>query len=94
MMTSVSSINAHQAWLDNSAANVAGVNNQNPLKRESTIASDGANTPQTVTNVSEKPVEIAKEMTDQIMIPQAAEANADAIRTQDEMTGTLLNILA
>ena len=94
MMTSVSSINAHQAWLDNSAANVAGTNNQNPINRESTITSGSTNAPQTVTSVSEKPVEIAKEMTDQIMIPQAAEANADAIRTQDEMTGTLLNLLA
>jgi len=93
MMNSVSSLNAYSNWLDNSAANVANGSTNQSQSRSSTITSE-AGTPALNTTVEQKPVRLEKEMTDQVIIPKAAEASADAIRTQDEMTGTLLNILA
>ena len=93
MMNAVSSMNAYSGWLDNSAANVANGTTAQSQNRVSTITSEGGS-PTLNTTVEQKPVRLEKEMTDQVMIPKAAEASADAIRTQDEMTGTLLNLLA
>ena len=93
MMNAVSSLNAYSGWLDNSAANVANSTSSPSQNRSSTITEQGG-APTLSTTVEQKPVQLEKEMTDQVMIPKAAEASADAIRTQDNMTGALLNILA
>jgi flagellar hook protein FlgE len=93
MTNAVSSLNAYNQWLDNSAANVANSTTAEPTNRVSTVTSKN-DSPSLATNVAQKPVSLEKEMTDQVIIPNAAEASADAIRTEDEMTGTLLNLLA
>ena len=93
MMNAVSSLNAYSNWLDNSAANVANSSTNQSQNRSSTITSEESS-PTLETTVEQKPVRLEKEMTDQVIIPKAAEASADTIRAQDEMTGTLLNILA
>lgn len=38
--------------------------------------------------------DLAKELTDQIIVQDATEVNATAIKTQDEMLGSLLDIKA
>lgn len=92
-MNAVSSINAYSGWLDNSAANVAGSSNADSVNRQSTITSqNGAPTLQT--RAEKQDVSLEKEMTDQMVIPKAAEADAAAIRTENEMSGSLLNLLA
>lgn len=92
-MNAVSSLNAYNSWLDNSAANVAQSSVKEPQNRATAITSQNGS-PTAATTVEQKPVSLEKEMTDQVIIPNGAEASADAIRTEDEMTGTLLNILA
>lgn len=92
-MNAVSSINAYSGWLDNSAANVAGSNQADSVNRQSTITSQNG-APALQTQTEKQDVSLEKEMTDQIVIPKAAEADAAAIRTENETTGSLLNILA
>ncbi len=94
MTSSVSSLNAYQGWLDNSASNVANATNRNNSAVQSTINEGPGSNPTLSSTPTNQPVEMVREMTDQIVIPEAAEANADAIRTQDEMMGTLLDLLA
>lgn len=93
MTNAISSLNAYNSWLDNSAANVANGSTAQTQNRTSTITSENG-APSVQTQVEEKPVRLEKEMTDQVIIPNAAEASADAIRTEDQMTGTLLDMLA
>lgn len=93
MTNAISSLNAYNSWLDNSAANVANSTASNPQERTSTVTSQNGS-PALQTTVEQKNVSLEKEMTDQVILPNTAEASADAIRTQDEMTGSLLNILA
>lgn len=93
MTNAISSLNAYNSWLDNSAANVANGSTTQVHSRASTITSEKGS-PVLQTQVEEKPVRLEKEMTDQVIIPKAAEASADTIRTEDQMTGTLLDLLA
>ena len=93
MINAVASLNAYSQWMDNSASNVAGATSASSQTRKSTISSDNGS-PTLQTTVEQKPARLEKEMTDQVMIPKAAEASATAIRTEDEMMGTLLDLLA
>lgn len=94
MINNVSSINAYNSWLDNSASNVAHATKGGEKSLQSTIVSAQNNSPKLSTTLENRAVELQKEMTDQVMIPKGAEANAAAIRTQDQMNGSLLNLLA
>jgi flagellar basal body rod protein FlgG len=93
MTNSIASLNAHSGWLDNSAANVAGTTNRAPSRRESTITSQNGATALHTSTTAKAP-DMTKEMTDQLIIPKASEANAAAIKTASDMKGTLLNLLA
>jgi flagellar hook protein FlgE len=85
--------------MNNSATNVANVNTDNYVPRETTISesqngSTKANTTQAKSSSgSEKSqTDLSKEMTDQIGIEKVAASNVQAIRTQNEMLGSLLDI--
>jgi flagellar hook protein FlgE len=95
----ISSIQAHQSMLNNSAHNVANVNTDgfvptntrisggdNYVKAENSKAdNNGSKMSQT---------DLANEMTTQIIAVDATSVNVTALRTQDEMLGSLLDIKA
>ncbi|WP_345981043.1 hypothetical protein [Sulfurimonas sp. HSL3-2] len=96
--SNVSSIQAHQTFMNNNANNIANVNTDGfrPNDTRMTNSSDDTVTADTRLaddNGSEKSqTNLAKELPDQISITAAVSANVNAIRTQDAMYGSLLDI--
>ncbi len=93
----VSSIQAHQTMLNTNANNVANVNtdgfvpSDTRMSNESTSVS--ANTRLADDNGSTKSqTDLAKELPDQIIAQDAVAVNVSAIKTRDEMMGTLLDM--
>ena len=87
--TNISALNAHQTLMDINANNVANVNTQNFKPDEANIENG--------LKVNEKKgdrVELSKEITNQIIIENGFKAQIPAIKTQDEMTKSLLDIKA
>ncbi|MDD2829044.1 MAG: hypothetical protein PHW18_05665 [Sulfuricurvum sp.] len=98
--SNVSSLMSNQTYMNNNASNVANVNTDGYIPRNTTISetTNGgtkANTSMATSNGSEKSqTDLTKEVTDQISIEKVSEANVQAIRTQNEMLGSLLDIKA
>lgn len=84
--------------MNNNASNVANVNTDGYVPRNTTISetqngATKANTTLASSNGSEKSqTNLSKELTDQVAIEKVAQSNLQAIRTQDEMLGSLLDI--
>lgn len=95
----ISSIQAHQSMMNTSANNVANVNSDGFVPRDTRMtANDGgvrANTRMADDNGSTKSqTDLAKEIPDQIVAQKATALNVTAIKAQDEMFGSLLDIKA
>ena len=95
----VSSIQAHQTMLNNSASNVANVNTDGLRPRDTRMSevagSVSANTSLGVDSGSlRSQTDLTKEIPDQMVAQDASAVNIEAIRTQDEMIGSLLDIKA
>jgi flagellar hook protein FlgE len=98
--SNVSSLISNQTFMNNNASNVANANTDGYVPRNTTISetSNGAtkaNTTLADSNGStSSQTDLTKEITDQISIEKVSEANVQAIRTQNEMVGSLLDIKA
>ena len=96
--SNVSSIQANQVFLNNSANNVANVNTDGFVPSDTTLSDSTngnvvANTRSATNNGSpSSQTDLAKEIPDQINILDSVKANVSAIKTQDEMFGSLLDI--
>ena len=95
----ISSLQANQTFLNTSANNVANVNTDGFIPKDTRI-SDNKETPVANTRVADdtgskrSQSDLAKEIPDQIVAGGVAEANVATIKTADEMFGTLLDIKA
>jgi len=98
--TNLSSLQANQTFMDTNANNIANVNTDGFIPTDSRIVSNTANTPTATTRLadnngsSKSQTDLTKELTDQVTISGVQEANISAIKTQDQMFGTLLDIKA
>jgi len=96
--SNVSSILSNQTYMNNNAHNVANVNTdrfvpQNTTISETTGGATKANTSSATDNGSTRSqTNLAKELTDQMTIENVNAANVQAIRTRDDMMGSLLDI--
>ena len=88
MQVNVNSMQAHQAWMNQSANNVANVNTES-FEANRTVIEEG---PVPVSKSTGKATDLAKEMTDQVALSGGFEAQASVIKTYDEMLGTLLDM--
>ena len=97
--SNISSISSHQTMMNTSANNVANVNTDSFRPSDTNISSNG-NSTSTNTRLSDNTgsqtsqTNVAKELTDQIVTEDAVAVNVSAIKTQDEMLGSLLDIKA
>jgi flagellar hook protein FlgE len=98
LTNNVSSILAQQTLMDNSANNVANVNTDRFVP-DSGVAQGGAGgsveanlRSGTDSGSTTSQTDLSKEMTDQMAVEKTVDANAAAIRTQDQMYGSLLDI--
>lgn len=80
-------------WMNTSANNVANVNTQD-YKAIQTNISNQDNAVVAQSSQTENSTDLATELTDQITIDKSFEANANTIKTQDEMLGSLLDMKA
>jgi len=95
----LSSIIAHQTMMNVSANNLANVNTDGFRSVDTNISSSGnsveANTRLNDDSGSKKSqTDVSKELTDQIVAQDVTEVNITALKTQDEMLGSLLDIKA
>lgn len=96
--SNISSIQANQTLLNNSAYNIANVNNDGFIPADGRTVSGGNGTVKADlsaaadTGTMHSQTDLAKEMTNQIIIENSVGVNTAAIRTQDAILGTLLDI--
>ena len=93
MQVNISSMHAYEDWLSNNSNNIANVNTQDYKSIDTTLKNSSGNVTAHTTK-STNGVDLAKEITDQIVIKDGFNADATAIKTEDEMIGTVLNLLA
>jgi len=90
MQINSTSIQSHQMLMDINANNIANVNTKDFTAKEGRIG----NNLEISSIDTNKPTNITKKITNQIVIEDGFEAQIPVIKTQDEMIGTLLNIKA
>ena len=99
--SSISSMYAHQDLLNSSAHNIANSNTRNFERTDTRLVEGAQETVEASYTKIENDVEnsysntdLAKEFTDQILSYHAVGANAVALETQGEVSGTILDIKA
>jgi len=97
--SNVSSLQANQLFMNNNANNIANVNSDGFVPTNTTITDES----NSVTAKSEladstgsqkSQTDLAKEIPEQITIDGVAKANVTAIKAQDDVMGTLLDLKA
>ncbi|MDF1877916.1 hypothetical protein JHD47_08825 [Sulfurimonas sp. SAG-AH-194-L11] len=94
----VASLQANQIYLNTGANNIANVNTDRFIPRDTRITNSASQTPQAQVRLADdngskrSQTDLAKEIPDQIIQSGVAEANVAAIKTQDQIFGTLLDI--
>lgn len=91
MQVNANAMSSISNWMNNSAHNVANVNTEDFGATRTTITSQG-NTPVAQSTQSDNRTNLAKEISDQIVIEKSFEANANTIKAKDEMIGSLLDL--
>lgn len=95
----VSSLIAHQDFANVNAHNVANVNTEGFIPTRTTLNEGNggvsANFQSATDNGSSlSQTDLSRELTDQVIVQNGHEVQGTAIRTRDEMIGSLLDILA
>jgi flagellar hook protein FlgE len=90
LSVNINAMRAHSDWMAVNANNVANVNTED-FTANDTVITEGH-----VASIrpTAKETDLSKEIPDQIVIEKGFEAQTSAIRTQDEMLGTLLDMKA
>lgn len=97
--SNISSLQAHQTMMNSSANNVANVNSEKYVPTDVRMqSSENSVTPNVRiaddNGSANSQTDLSKELTDQIIVEDVTAANVAAIRTQDEMLGSLLDTKA
>lgn len=97
--SNISSIAAHQSMMNANANNIANANSERFIPTDTTITNSGSSvvaehSKAQDNNSLQSQTNLTKEIVNQITIEKATEANVKAIRTQDDILGSLLDIKA
>ena len=95
----VSSIQAHSTMLNTTGNNIANVNTDGFVPSDTRMSETGSSVTAYNTKVDDNgsrtsQTDLAKEIPDEIIAQNATGVNVAAIKTQDQMFGTLLDIKA
>jgi len=95
----LSSLQANQTFMDVNANNIANVNRDGFIPTETNIVDNKTSVTASLKSVdnngsTKSQTDLTKELTDQITIENVEKANVSAIKTQDAMFGSLLDIKA
>jgi len=91
MQVNANSMMSMSNWMSNSANNVANLNTQDYSATRTTMSNSGNAVVANSTKTG-NPTDLAKEVTDQMTIEKSVDANAQAIKSQDTMIGSLLDL--
>ena len=94
MQVNVNSMNAHVNWLNSNANNIANVNTKDHNATRTVLENNTQSSVEAVNSKTNKETNLSKELTNQIPIEKGFDAQVKAIKTQEEMMGGILNILA
>ncbi|MDO8453124.1 MAG: hypothetical protein Q7S59_00975 [Sulfurimonas sp.] len=96
--SNISSIQSHQTMMNVNANNVANVNSDGFVPSSVKMSSNGnsvsANSRMADNSSLKSQTDLTKEIPDQIVVQKATAVNVSAIKTQNEMFGSLLDIRA
>ena len=97
--TNVSSLQANQVFMNANANNIANVNSDGFIPTDTRMVDEKTSVRAQTrladdTGSSKSQTDLVKELPDQVIISGVEKANVSAIKTQDEMFGTLLDIKA
>lgn len=97
--SNITSLQAHQTMMNSSANNVANVNSERYVPTDVRMHSSENSVTPNVRKADDNgsansQTDLSKELTDQIVVEDVTAANVAAIRTQDEMLGSLLDTKA
>lgn len=97
--SNISSLQAHQTMMNSSANNVANANSEKYVPTDVRMQSSENSVTPNVRRADDNgsansQSDLSKELTDQIVVEDVTAANVAAIRTQDEMLGSLLDTKA
>ena len=95
----VSSLISHQNFANNNANNIANVNTESFIPTKTTLHETSGGVKAVSQSASDNgstlsQTDLAREMTDQVIVQNGHEVQGTVIRTQDEMMGTLLDLFA
>jgi len=95
----LSSIQAHQKFMNTNANNIANVNSDGFIPSDTRLYNssglvEARNTKAHDNGSQKSQTDLTKEIPNQIIIEKATALNVGAINTQDEMIGTLLDMKA
>jgi len=95
----VSSLQANQLFMNNNANNIANINRDSFIPTNTTMTNNGDSVTAESqlaenTGSQKSQTDLAKEIADQITIDGVAKANVTAIKAQDDVMGTLLDLKA
>ncbi len=93
MQVNSTSMIAHTDWLAINANNISNVNSTDYNSIDTDLQND-SNSVVAVSSFSENGTDLAKDLTEQIPIEGGFDAQVKAIKTQEEMIGSLLDMLA
>ena len=99
IQNNIASINSHQSLLNTNANNIANVNTDGFIPKDTKISNTGNSVTSNTATASDtgsthSQTNLAKELTQQIIAQDTTSLNVSAIKTQDEMLGSLLDIKA
>ncbi|MDD2790522.1 MAG: flagellar basal body protein [Sulfurimonas sp.] len=97
--SNISSMQAHQTMMNASASNIANANTDGYIPKDTKISEAGNGVKADVrmssdTGSAKSQTDLAKEITDQIVASKGSAANVTAIKAQDDIMGSMLDIKA
>ena len=95
--SNISSIQSHQTMMNVNSNNVANVNTEGFVPSTTTMSDMGNSVSANITKADDNgspksQTDLSKELPDQMIVENVTAANVTAIKTQDEMLGTLLDL--
>jgi len=95
----VSSLIAHQNFANTNANNIANVNTDSFVPTRTTLSDTSGGVQASFQKAdnngsSLSQTDLSREMTDQVIVQRGHQVQGSAIRTQDDMLGALLDIIA
>jgi len=99
ILNSVASMQAHSAFANQNAQNIANSNTEGFVPSNTNISEQNSSPRASFSKAQDNgtvqsQTDLTKEITDQVLITNGFDANASAIKTQNQMLGTILDMRA